>query len=235
MRRIMTKFVRLSFAYSLFTMGVCIFWSLAHFAYFGYKWFASYTIATQTHSSFLDIRRNRLAEGKILKFRAIKADPNKSVYFGHIWIVWQDSPPLADGAISSGYYPADKTMAFQSLVSSFFSPISWLEGQKSVKGEMKDDTNLKYDWEMAVRIDDDAYWRASLIDNYWRVQNLYSLRPRLGSKTNNCRDYAFQIAEAIGLKTDAYNWAEFPPETFVRFLKSNIDNYGVRYSGGQSL
>ncbi len=226
----MKKYARFALVYSLFSLGISLVWAFAHFAYFGYKWVKSYSIPTQTHASYLDIRHDKDTEGKVLRFRAIKANPDKSVYFGHIWVVWQSPPPLSNGAIAAGYYPADKKEAFVKLVTSFLSPLDWINGQKPIKGTMKDDANLKYDWEMVVRLDESAYVRATRIDNEWRNQDSYSLRAGIGKKTKNCRDYAFDIAQAIGLKTDAYNWAEFPPETFIRFLESNRGTFGNNVS-----
>lgn len=162
----------------------------------------------------------------MIRFRALKADPEKSVYFGHVWVVWEKPPPMANGAIASGYYPSDRKKAFDALILSLISPFAWVEGQAPVKGVMKDDVSLKYDWELMVRTDEASYSRALRIDSHWRNQDKYSLRAGIGKKTNNCRDYVFQIAQTIGLNTDAYNWAEFPPETFVRFIKQNQEKYG---------
>ena len=86
---------------------------------------------------------------------------------------------------------------------------------------MKNDEGLYRHWQLKIRVNDDQYKRAIAIDNKWRNQREYLLRPAINGQTITCRDYVFEIASAIGLKARSNDWAKFPPESFQELLELN--------------
>lgn len=197
-------------------------WCLLHLLVLGISWLKSVSIAPRDTAFSLDLRNDKTAIGRTIILSAIKANPAKSIWFGHMWVVWPEAPPLAtDGAKEAGYYAQCKIAAARGLLLSVLSPLALLLGQRPIKGVMRDDAGVSRDWQLAVQVDEGDYWRAIQIDTKWRQEQQYSMRPAFRGRTYTCRDYVFEVANAIGLSLPKNNWAQFPPETFKAFLANN--------------
>lgn len=210
----------------LLIVGLMGLWLLVNFGILAVSWFRSYVfnIGDTPKTYYADLRHDKSQIGKYLIISAIKAQPEKQVWFGHIWVIWQDIPPLSDGGRESGFYARSKSEAAETLIKSVLSPYGWLTGQKLVAGIMKDDDGLYRHWQLKIRVDEAQYQRAVLVDNKWRHQQSYVLRPAFDGKTISCRDYVFEVASTIGMKTKPNDWDKFPPESFMELLKLNNIN-----------
>ena len=215
----MQKIWKLVFAFTM----VCLLWCLVNLSILAFSWVKSYSMEVHnTPETYVaDLRHNKSQIGKTLIISAIKAQPDKKVWFGHIWVIWPDAPPLANGEKEAGFYAKSKSEAAKSLIMSILSPLALFEGQKPIRGIMKNDEGLYRHWQLKIRVNEDQYARASAIDNKWRNQTNYLLRPSINGKTITCRDYVFEIADAIGLKAKRNDWAKFPPESFKELLEIN--------------
>ena len=207
---------------AIITSAIIAIWCALHLLVLIISWLKSVMIAKTPEPFFIDLRKVKDKTGQQIILSAIKANPKNAVWFGHMWVVWPEAPPLAhDGAKEAGYYAYCKIAALRGLIFSILSPFALFFGQKPINGIMKDDAGTNRDWQLIVQIDDEDYNRAIEIDNAWRKENRYAMRPGIGGRTYTCRDYVFDIASVIGLKPNKRNWAQFPPETFMNFLENN--------------
>lgn len=211
-----------AFQFLLALVLIIFVWCAVHLFVLILAWIKSVMIAKKENPFFLDLRKDTSMPGKTIVLSAIKANPRNSVWFGHMWVVWPEPPPLAEGgAKEAGYYAHCKIAAARGLILSILSPLAIFFGQKPIDGVMRDDAGIGRDWQLMVQIDQSDYERALEIDSKWRRENRYAMRPGIGGKTYTCRDYVFEIASSIGLKPSKNNWAQFPPETFMNFLAEN--------------
>lgn len=202
---------------------ICFLWCFANLSILAFSWLKSYSMSVNDtpQTYFADIRHDKLQRGKTLIISAIKAQPDKKVWFGHIWVVWENAPPFAHGEKEAGFYAASKTQAASALIMSILSPAALVTGQKPIAGVMRNDEGLYRHWQLILRVDDAQYARAIAVDNKWRNEHKYLLRPAISGKTITCRDYVFEVAEAVGLKTRHNDWDKFPPESFRELLELN--------------
>lgn len=202
---------------------VCFLWCFANLSILAFSWLKSYSMLVddKPQTYYADIRHDMGQEGKTLIISAIKAQPDKKVWFGHIWVVWEDAPPLAHGEKEAGYYAASKAQAARALIMSILSPAALVTGQKPIAGVMRNDEGLYRHWQLILRVDNAQYTRALMVDNKWRNQHDYLLRPAISGKTITCRDYVFEVAQAVGLKASPSEWDKFPPESFRELLEMN--------------
>lgn len=215
-------YIQLFFKICLVFITTIFIWCITHILLLVISWVRSYFYNIHNNEiKNLDLRNNKEKDGKRLIFCAIKAQPQKSVWFGHMWVAWEEAPPLAKGEKEAGFYAKCKAKAAKSLIFSIISPIAMIKGQEPIEGIMKDDKGLYRHWEIEVLVDELDYQKAIMVDNKWRNQKQYSMRPSFNGRTITCRDYVFEIAEAIGLKAKTQNWAEFPPQSFHNFMKLN--------------
>lgn len=182
-------------------------------------------ICPNLNERVFDLRRDNTQSGKKLTFALMKAQPHKSFWFGHMWVIWPEAPPLAsNGAREAGFYAQCKLKAAKYLVLSILSPIGPFTGQKPIEGVFLDDRNTDRHWQFHAIIDEATYQEALKIDTKWRLESRYALRPKIGGRTYSCRDYVFEIAQTIGLKRLPTNWAAFPAESFHQLLSMNAIN-----------
>lgn len=199
------------------TLLFSIIWAVATISIFIFRWFNSIFIPKHNEPIFLDLRQNKLIHGKKIMLCAIKANPAKSIYFGHIWVVWPDY----EGIKEAGFYAKNRFIAFIEILFAIISPFAIFFKQHPIKGIMRDDSGLHRDWQIEIEVDLETYIKAKKIDNSWRNEEKYSIRPSKDGKTYNCRDYALEISRAIGLKTIEINWWDFPSELFLKLLLAN--------------
>lgn len=198
-----------------------ILWAICGLSIVIFKWLKSYFLNINNKENYIDLRQNKEAQGKNIIISVVKPNPPKGIWFGHIWIIWPDAPPLANGEKEAGFYAHSKIEATKKLIGAILSPFSFITGHKPIKGIMRDDSGLQRDWVLIAHVDDDIYDAAIKIDNKWRNETNYSLHPQKCGKTISCRDYCLEIAQEIGLKARFDKWAQFPPETFRDFLIEN--------------
>lgn len=196
-------------------------WLVLNFSLLFYKWLESVLISHPTKIHSIDLRKKKDAIGKNVSICVVKANPFKNIWFGHIWVVWPEAPPLAKGECEAGFYAHCRFEAAINLAISIISPFAIFFGQKPIKGIMRDDKGLHRDFQLNIQIDEEYYQKAIQIDNLWRQESKYCLRPPIGGQTISCRDYCFQIAQSFGLNVRFDKWADFPPISFYNFL---IDN-----------
>ncbi len=196
-------------------------WIFLNFGFLFYKWLQSVLIPKSQEIHAIDLRKNKYEIGKIISICVVKANPFKNIWFGHIWIVWPEAPPLANGECEAGFYAHCRFEAAINLAISIISPLAIFFGQKPIKGIMRDDKGLHRDFQLNIQIDEECYQKAIQIDNLWRQEAKYCLRPPIGGQTISCRDYCFQIAQPFGLNVRFDKWADFPPISFHNFLIEN--------------
>lgn len=195
-----------------------------HILVLAIAWIRSYflEICPSIEQQCLDLRSDWTKQGQIIEVCAMKAQPKNSAWFGHMWIVWPEAPPLAkDGAKEAGFYASCKSKAAKYIVSSIISPFWILLGKEPISGVFLDDRNTKRDWRFKLIVDDDAYRRALEVDSVWRGESRYALLPKIGGRTFSCRDYVFEVVTALGIKKTPKNWVAFPPESFLKLLTMN--------------
>ena len=212
---------------------ICFLWCFINLSILAFSWLKSYsmTVDDKPQTYYADMRHDKGQVGKTLIISAIKAQPDKKVWFGHIWVVWDKAPPHAHGEKEAGFYAASKSQAARALILSIISPAALITGQKPIAGVMRNDEGLYRHWQLVLRVDDAQYARALLVDDKWRNQNKYLLRPSISGKTITCRDYVFEVAQAVGLKVKQNDWDKFPPESFSELVKlNNIETPNKVYS-----
>lgn len=212
---------------------ICFLWCFINLSILAFSWLKSYsmTVDNTPQTYYADIRNDKGQVGKTLIISAIKAQPDKKVWFGHIWVVWDKAPPHAHGEKEAGFYAASKSQAARALILSIISPSALITGQKPIAGVMRNDEGLYRHWQLVLRVDNAQYARALLVDDKWRNQNQYLLRPSISGKTITCRDYVFEVAQAVGLKVKQNDWDKFPPESFAELVKlNNIETPNRVYS-----
>ena len=192
-------------------------WIFLNFGLLFYKWLQSVLIPKSQEIHAIDLRKNKFETGKTISICVVKANPFKNIWFGHIWVVWPEAPPLANGECEAGFYAHCRFEAAINLAISIISPFAIIFGQKPIKGIMRDDKGLHRDFQLNIQIDDTCYQKAIAIDNSWRQEAKYCLRPPIGGRTISCRDYCFQIAQSFGLHVNFDKWADFPPISFHKF------------------
>lgn len=188
-------------------------------------WLRSYFLKLKPEitNKIIDMRQDKNANGKVLELCLVKAAPLKSIWFGHLWINWQEPPPNSNGIAAAGYYAECKLTALRYLIISLISPFGIFTGQKPLKAVFADDSGVNHQAKLCFLIDEEVYEQAIKIDAKWRRRRIYSLRPKMGGRTYSCRDYVFEVLEVLGLNTKiARNkWAAFPPQSFYEFMKIN--------------
>lgn len=188
------------------------------------SWIRSYflEICPSIENQCIDLRSDWSQQGRIIEVCAMKAQPVNSAWFGHMWVVWPEAPPLAkDGAKEAGFYAACKGKAAKYIISSILSPFWILTGKEPISGVFLDDKDTKRDWRFKLMVDEEAYARALEVDSVWRSESRYALLPKIGGRTFSCRDYVFEVVSALGIKKTPKNWAAFPPESFLKLLTMN--------------
>ncbi len=186
--------------------------------YFFTAWLKAYFLKPTKLNYKLDLRRDVYKPGKSISFCAIKTDPRKSVWFGHVWIIWPQSKAKTR---QIGFYPQCRRSALLGLVFALFSPFSIFFGNKPTRSAIIDDSELTPDWALSVRIDDEVYERALKIDECWQGQANYQIFGGILGRSINCRDYIFDIAREIGLCVPKNTQMELPPKSFASFIKLN--------------
>ncbi len=212
-----SKFLKLFFKISLF-------WLLFNIAFVAFAWGKSYFVdfGARPQTFTIDKRSDKSKEGKIITFVATQAEPEKQWLFGHLWVWFETSPPIeAKGQFQFGYYAANKTQAAIELVKTSINPLGIFIGQKPVLGQIQNDDPWPHHLELKVIIDNEKYDLALKTHEKWRKETQYFNRPKLGQKSKGCQDYAFDIAQSIGLKAPQSHWGEFPPESFVKLAELN--------------
>lgn len=192
-------------------------WALITLGVFAFRWISSIIIPSNNEPIAIDLRINKNQHGKKITLCAVKANPSKAIYFGHIWVVW----PENDGIQEAGFYAKNRFIAFLEIMGAIIAPFCIFFKQHPIEGVMLDDSGLYRDWQIEIEIDFDTYLKAREIDAMWRNEQRYCLRPSLNGKTYNCRDYALEIAQVIGLKAIKINWWEFPSELFEKLMLAN--------------
>lgn len=195
-----------------------------HIIILAIAWIRSYflEICPSVENQCFDLRSDWLEQGRVIEVCAMKAQPANSAWFGHMWVVWPEAPPMAkDGAREAGFYAACKGKAAKYIISSILSPFWILTGKKPISGVFLDDKDTKRDWRFKLIVDEDAYVRALEVDSIWRGESRYALLPKIGGRTFSCRDYVFEVMLALGLEKTPKNWAAFPPESFLKLLTMN--------------
>lgn len=186
--------------------------------YFFSAWLRAYFLKPTKLNYKIDLRRNVYKAGKIITFCAIKTDPRKGVWFGHVWVKWPKSDTQEQ---QYGFYPQCRRSALTGLIIALFSPFSILFGNRPIRSALIDDSDLQPDWALSVCIDDEDYNKALKIDYNWHGQGNYQIFGGILGRSINCRDYIFDIAKEIGLCVPQRTQMELPPQSFIRFIKLN--------------
>jgi hypothetical protein len=174
----------------------------------------------------IDLRAARDVPGRLVTIIATKQTPQKGDYFGHLWIAWPETPPLAPkGTREAGYYAVDQIQGLRTMAASVWAPWGFLTGHAPIPGTMKADDGWWRHLQIDVRVDEAAYQRALQVDTRWRSETRYGLRPGVKGigpgRTWACQDYVFEVASALGLKADTRDWTQFPMGSFMDFAKAN--------------
>ncbi|MBN8649370.1 MAG: hypothetical protein J0L55_15555 [Caulobacterales bacterium] len=198
-----------------------ILWSIIMLFLFLIRWISSIIIPSFSAPIEVDLRQNKNQHGRKILLCAVKANPLKSIYFGHIWVVWPEATPFSNGIKEAGFYAYNRIHAFLDIILAIIAPFGIFFKQKPLKGIMRNDEGLHRDWQISIEIDEENYQKALEIDNLWRNESRYSLRPAKDGCTYNCRDYVYEIANILGLKTKYYGWWDFPSHMFLSLLQAN--------------
>lgn len=201
-----------------------LFWFFLNLTIVTFAWGKSYFVefGSRPQTFTIDLRHDKNQIGETITFVATQPEPEKTWYFGHLW-VWfgRDLPNEPKGKNQFGYYSQNQNIAAIELAKALINPFGFYFGQKPVKGEIRFDDPWPHHLELTVKIDTQAYEKAVKIHEKWRAQDRYLNRPKWGEKSYACQDYAFDIARSIGLKTPQNTFGEFPPESFVKFAAMN--------------
>jgi hypothetical protein len=203
---------------------ICLLWILINFFLVIFSWSKSYFVDFGPSPSTyeIDIRKNTNQSGHIIKFVATQPNPKKGWLFGHLWVAFDTTPNNEEAnTFQFGYYAKNKALAAKELAIAVFNPFGFYFGQKSTIGQIQSDDKWKHQLELVVKIDDASYQNALLTHYKWRAENRYINRPAWGKESFACQDYAFAIANSIGLKSYKNHYGEFPPESFVHLAKVN--------------
>ena len=67
---------------------ICFLWCFINLSILAFSWLKSYsmTVDNTPQTYYADIRHDKGQVGKTLIISAIKAQPDKKVWFGHIWV-----------------------------------------------------------------------------------------------------------------------------------------------------
>ena len=174
----------------------------------------------------LDLRPDTAVKGRVVTIIATKPTPSKADYIGHMWVAWPETPPLAPANTKEGgYYAVDQVRAALTLAGAIWAPWGFLTGQAPVDGLMKADDGWWRHVQVDVTVDEVHYQAALAVDTKWRRESRYSLRPGIIGfglgRTWACQDYVFEVAAALGMKTDQRNWTQFPMGSFLDFAGLN--------------
>ena len=219
----------------LFVFVAWLLFAKTQILYFFTAWLRAYFLKPTKLNYKIDLRRNVYKPGKTITFCAIKTDPRKSVWFGHVWIIW---PKHKTKIRQIGFYPQCKKSAFLGLIVALLTPHSLLFGNKPTRSVINDDSELNPDWALSVRIDDEAFERALKMDENWQDQSNYQIFGGLFGQSINCRDYIFDIAQEVGLRVPKNTMWELPPISFASFVKLNtlaFDFGGCSFAKNRSV
>lgn len=175
----------------------------------------------------LDLRQDRSVPGVVVTLAATRPSPDRGDLFGHLWVIWPQTPPGAPpGSRAAGYYARSHAEAAGAMAVALLAPWGSLTGQRPVPGILKVDDGWWRHYQIAVRTDRAGLARALAVDSQWRRETRYTLRPGLGSwgvaRTIGCQDYAFSVASALGLAIPARrDWTLFPIGSFRELLRVN--------------
>lgn len=213
-------------------------WVILNIALVLYSWGKSYFVDYGARPVTLNIdkRKNTNQKTHIITFVATQAEPEKYWLFGHLW-VWFDETPSGEpkGTFQYGYYSQNKTHAAIELVKSIFNPLGFYYGQKPVLGQIQFDDPWPHHLELKVLVDEDTYKKAIITHQKWRKEKEYFNRPKWGEKSKGCQDYAYDIAQTIGLEAPSNHYGEFPPESFIKLAKINGVEINAKPSFGNYL
>jgi hypothetical protein len=194
-------------------------------ASWGRSYFADIGPVPQSHS--LDTRTDKSLPGRVVTLIATKPTPSKADYIGHMWIAWPQSPPLAQaGSKESGFYAHNQLEAAAGMAGALLVPWGVVTGQSPVAGYLKADDGWWRHVQIDVTVDEARYQAALAVDQRWRGEKRYSLRPGIAGlggagRTWACQDYVFEVAAALGLKANHSNWTQFPMGAFLDFARDN--------------
>lgn len=213
MPNILKLFFRIAFLWLVFNIFLVVFaWGKSYFVDFG--------VRPATYS--IDLRDDKSQKGNFITFVATQAEPEKQWLFGHLWVSFETTPPNEKAPNHQfGYYAANKTAAAIELVNTSINPLGFFMGQKPVLGQIQIDDPWPHHLELRVNIDSIDYENAIKTHQKWRLEKEYYNRGKMGKNAKGCQDYAFDIAQSIGLKTPKNHWGEFPPESFVNLAQAN--------------
>lgn len=195
-------------------------WFLVNLAAVLWSWNTA-RAATWTHRALaLDLRHDRSTPGRTVLIGSNRPHPERGDFIGHIWIIWPEPPP-GEQFHSFGYYAASQPEAAAMLAYSLLAPWGVLQGAPEIAGGLWPDDKYTPEANIAVTVDQDAYARGLAAHGMWKRNRGYSARPALGASGEACVDYAFDVAAALGAKTPARNWAEFPASSFGDLVREN--------------
>jgi hypothetical protein len=174
----------------------------------------------------LDLRTDPAIPGRTVDIVAKTASPTGGDYVGHIWIGWPETPAGArPGSRAAGYYADDQLQAVAGLAGALVAPWGVLTGQNAVPGRMRADDGLPGETILRIEVEEAAYQRALAVDAAWRQETRYVLRPGVRGvgpgRTFACQDYAFEVAQALGLRRPTSFWGNFPATHFRNLLRAN--------------
>jgi hypothetical protein len=197
--------------------GVLGSWSRAYFA----------DIDTSPQKQTVDLRTDKSSAGRLVSIIATKPTPQKGDYIGHMWIVWPETLPRApSNTRETGYYARDQLQAIRAMAVALLAPWGFATGQSAVPGYLKADDGWWRHVQVDVLVDELRYQAAVEVDNRWRSETRYSLRPGIAAlggagRTWGCQDYVLEVAGALGLKASRRNWTQFPMGAFLDFADEN--------------
>lgn len=203
---------------------ISILWIFNVLGFAGFAWAKSYFVdfGPRPTSYSIDLRKDKSVNGRKITFVATQAQPERYWYFGHLWVQYETTPSnAAPGTYQFGYYSKNQTEAAKELLISYLNPLGFYFGQKPVEGIIKSDDPWPHHLELIVQVDEATYKKALETDAEWRAKTIYTNNPGWGKSAYGCQDYAFAIANSIGLKTPKNRFAQFPAESFVNFAHEN--------------